>query len=346
MKIRIIAFSKRGCDLANDVRKALTEHDCEIYSKTAADTTETRKVEGPSTDWTRESFEVSDAIVFIGAVGIAVRYIAPFVKSKVTDPAVVCMDDRGQFVISLLSGHIGGANALTKRIADGIGAIPVITTATDIHGKFSVDSYAVKNGLHIGNFSAAADILSRIVNDEKVGLASEIPLPENIPPELDLVGDRDAGIFISYGRSEGPFRKTLKLTPRCHILGIGCRRGTTAEKIRTFVNEVLEGADISIDSVRAVASIDMKIDEMGLLEFSKEITADPVFFPSDALASLPDIGFTSSERVKAVTGVDNVCERAAIAASKNGELVIKKTSKDGVTLALVREPVRLGPMEG
>jgi len=344
MKIRIIAFSRRGCELAQTVRKALAEHDCELYSKTSADPAGTRAVKGPVSEWTKESFASYDAVVFIGAAGIAVRYIAPFIRSKTTDPAVICIDERGTFVVPLLSGHIGGANDLAKEIAEGIDSTPVIMTATDSHGRFSVDSYAVKNGLHIGSMPAAKEVSALIVDDKKVGLVCDFEIPGRIPPELDLGGNEKTGICISYGRSKGPFKRTLKLTPRCHVLGIGCRRGTPCAKIRAFAKKVLEEEGISMKSVRAVASIDLKSNEKGLLEFAGKIKAEPVFFSSEELASLPDMGFTPSERVKKITGVDNVCERAAFAASKDGEIIVKKISKDGMTIAVVREPVRLGPM--
>jgi len=344
MNVRIIAFSRRGCELAQKVCKALDDHECGIYSKTTADATGTEKIEGRVSAWTQESFKESDAIVYIGATGIAVRYIAPFVKNKTADPAVISIDERGQFVIPLLSGHIGGSNDLARKIAGGINGTPVITTATDIHGRFSVDSYAVQNNLHIGNMTIAKEISSLIVDDKKVGLVSEVPLPEKIPSELDLNGNEDAGIFISYCTTKSPFKRTLKLTPRCHILGIGCRREIPMECIESLVEYVLGKENISIKSVRAIASIDLKRNERGLLEFSKKIKAEPVFFSSEELASLPDVGFTSSDRVKAVTGVDNVCERAAFAASKEGKIIVRKTAGDGVTLAIVREPVYLGPM--
>lgn len=344
MKIRIIAFSRRGCELAQEVCKVLDGHDCRIYSKTTADSAGTEKVEGSTSVWTEESFKESNAIIYIGAAGIAVRYIAPFLKGKTTDPAVISIDEKGQFVIPLLSGHIGGANDLAKEIANGIGGTPVITTATDIHGRFSVDSYAVKNNLHIGNMTIAKEISSLIVDDKKIGLISEVPLSKEIPPELDLNGKEGTGIFISYGTTKGPFKRTLKLTPRCHILGIGCRKGAPMESIESLVEEVLEKENISIKSISKIASIDLKRNENGLLEFSDKIKVKPIFFSSAELATLPDVGFTPSERVKAVTGVDNVCERAAFAASKDGKIIVKKTIKDGVTLAIVREPVFLDLM--
>jgi cobalt-precorrin 5A hydrolase len=198
--------------------------------------------------------------------------------------------------------------------------------------------------MHIGNMHVAKEISSRIVNDKKVGLAADIPVSGEIPPELDLYKNRDLGIFITYSRSRGPFKKTLRLTPRCHILGIGCRTDIPVEIIERFANEVLEEENISAESVRAVASIDLKSNEAGILEFAEKIKAETVFFSSKELASLPDMGFTPSEMVKAVTGVDNVCERAAFAASKDGKIVVRKVSKNGVTLAVVREPAYLDLM--
>ena len=262
------------------------------------------------------------------------------------DPAIISMDDGGQFVISLLSGHIGGANDLAKEIAEKIGAVPVITTATDVHGKFAVDTFAAKQDMHIWSIRLAKEVSSLIVNGGRVGLVSDVPVTGSIPPELDLDGKEELGIFVSYSGSEGPFARTLKLTPRCHILGIGCRRGTSAWNIETLMNEVLSRENISVKSVRGIASIDLKSDEEGLLEFSKRMRIDPVFFTANELASLPDMGFTPSELVMSVTGVDNVCERAAFAAARNGDIIVRKTSREGVTLAVVREPFSLDFTEG
>jgi cobalt-precorrin 5A hydrolase len=338
VKIGIICFSASGCGLSCRIADVLRDHDCSIYSKTTAQVTGTTEIKGSAGKWTETAFREYDAIIYIGAVGIAVRYIAPFIKNKATDPAVVVLDERGTFAISLLSGHIGGCNDLTKQIAEGIGAIPVITTATDINGKLSIDSYAVKHNMHIGNMSAAKDVSARIVDGKTVAVSSEVRIDGGLPPELVASDSGDLGIYISYGTSEGPFRKNLKLIPRCHILGIGCRKGVSKDNIESIVKKVLADNDISMRSVRSVASIDLKNNEKGLLEFSEGHGIVPLFFSAEHLSSLPDKGYTASERVLAVTGVDNVCERAAVAASTGGEIVIKKTCSDGVTVAVVREP--------
>ena len=346
MKIRMIAFSRRGCELSLRLRDALSDHDCEIFSKTVADVEGIEKVKWSTSAWTEESFRVADAVIFISATGIAVRYIAPYLKSKAVDPAIVCMDDQGKYAIPLLSGHIGGANDLARTIAERTGALPVITTATDTLGKFAVDSFAVKNNLYIACMPAVKEISARIVDDKKVGLVIDVPYSKEVPPELDLSENHDLGIFISYSRSKGPYKRTLKLIPKCHILGIGCRRDTPRDAIEAAVDEIMKKENISLKSVKKVASIDLKKEEEGLLAYAKLIRAEPVFFSAEELAALPDIGFTPSERVKELVGVDNVCERAAFAASKDGEIVIKKFAKDGVTVALVREPLDLDLKRG
>jgi len=346
MKIRVISFSAAGSELGKKLGDLLGDHECRLFSKTSYDTSGTENVTVSASEWTKESFDEADAIIFIGATGIAVRYIAPFVKHKTTDPAIISIDEKGQFVIPLLSGHIGGANDLAREIAAKINAIPVITTATDIHGKFSVDSFAEKHCMHIGSLQLAKDVSSALIHGGRVGLVSEFPIEGSIPQELDLNGNEDLGIFVSYGRSAGPFARTLKLTPACHVLGIGCRKGIPAGNIEALVKAVLEKEDISLKSVRAVASIDLKRNERGLLVFMKRIGIEPTFFSPDELSSLPDMDFTPSERVLTVTGVDNVCERSAYAASRNGEIIVRKTAKNGVTLAVVREPFTLDFTEG
>ena len=341
MKIRMIAFSRRGCELGLRLGKLMTDHECQVFSKTNADVPGVERVVWSTATWTEDSFKVCDALIFIGATGIAVRYIAPYLKNKAVDPAIICMDEKGTFAIPLLSGHIGGANDLAREISALIGSVPVITTATDLHGKFAVDTFAVKNNLYIACMPAVKDVSARIVDDKTVGFMADVPFSSEVPPELELSVKPDIGIFVSYSRSKGPYKRTLKLIPKCHILGIGCIKGTCRDTIESFVDEVMKKANISLKSVTTVASIDLKKDEPGLLDYAKLIKAKTVFFSADTLASLPNMGFTPSERVKEITGVDNVCERAAFAASKKGEIVIRKVSKDGVSVALVREPVFL-----
>lgn len=339
MKVEIICFTTRGCELARRISKVLDDCECGLYSKTGSDTKGLDHVPGLLRDWTGAAFRASDAIVFVGAVGIAVRSVAPFIRNKAVDPAVVSVDEMGLFAISLLSGHIGGCNHLTRRIAEGIGATPVITTATDMNGKFSVDSFAAERNMHISSLHVAKDVSSRILAGGFVGISSEFPVEGGIPPELTPADSGDLGISISKRREHSPFDRTLRLIPRCHVLGVGCRRGTPVQGIEALIQDVLTEEDVSPRSVRAVASIDLKKDERGLLELCEKHRIPSVFFTPDELNALPDIGYSGSDFVRSATGVDCVCERAAIAASGGGALIRRKTGRNGVTVAMVREDV-------
>lgn len=262
----------------------------------------------PVMQWAREHFDQADALLFIGACGIAVRAIAPLCKSKTTDPAVVVMDEAGRFVIPLLSGHIGGANELAADIAARIGATPVVTTATDGRGIPAIDTWAVHNDCAIENPSAIQPVSSALLAGQAVG------------------------VMISERTLTPPYPVTLTLRPRTLVIGVGCKRGTSAEYIETCVTQFLRDNGLSLLSVRAVASIDLKADEPGLTAFCAKYRFPLLTYAAEALMALPGV-FSCSEFVLRTTGVDCVCERAAVMASGQG-LLIGKTRFEGVTLAL------------
>jgi len=332
----IVGFTRSGCELGIKISDMMEKNKCRVYRKMSSDVAGTEEIIGSMDDWVEEAFKKCDSLIFIGATGIAVRYIAPHLKSKTTDPAVICIDEKGRFVIPLVSGHIGGANDLAIKISKSIGSTPVITTATDINGKFSVDSYAVKHEMEIDNVIMVKSVSSNILAGNLVGISSEFPLT-NIPPELTSSDKGDVGIFISCGTKKGPFSETLKLIPRCHIIGIGCKKGVSEEKIEKFVMDTLEKNCISRKSLRAIASIDLKKEEKGLLEFGKKNNLPCIFFTSDELSALPDKDYSESEFVRSITGVDNVCERSAVAASNDGRIILKKTISDGITMSVVQD---------
>ncbi|MBQ3282086.1 MAG: cobalt-precorrin 5A hydrolase [Eubacterium sp.] len=277
---------------------------------------------------TGDLFRESDALIFIGAAGIAVRSIAPHVVSKVSDPAVLVIDDRGRFVISLLSGHIGGANGLARSIAGLIGAEPVITTATDGAGKFSCDAWAVTHDCAISSMAAAKDVSAAILTGD-IPVAAEYPLPEELPSGLRRAEEGELGIYIGIHKND-PFDTTLRLIPRTVTLGIGCRKDISLESVMAAVRSVLDEANIELRAVGRIASIVNKKDEKGLLEAARVIGAETVFFTADELNAVPG-EFEESEFVRKTVGTGNVCERAAVLAG--GELIIKKTAVNGVTVA-------------
>jgi len=336
LKVRIIAFSTKGCATAKRVAGALEGEEVTLFSKTSADNLGLIPVDTTMREWTRESFAEADAIVFVGAVGIAVREIAPFVKSKSVDPAVISLDELARFTIPLLSGHIGGANELALRVAGSIGSTPVVTTATDINGKIAIDAFAVTHDLSILNLKTAKDVASRILAGDPVGLVSEFPVEGDVPPELSAGPDAPTIVLVS-DKERKPAKGTLVLIPRYRTVGIGCRRGTPQEAIEEVVSKALSEAGIHYDTVRAFASIDLKKDEEGLLAFAAAHRTPITFYTSEELNALPG-EFSKSDFVRSVTSVDCVCERSAVMVSRGGALIVRKTAANGVTVAVAEEP--------
>jgi cobalt-precorrin 5A hydrolase len=339
MRIRIIGFTKGGCSLAMKLMAALKARGetCAAYAKTSADGYGAERVEGSLDDWTKEAFLVSEAIVFIGAASIAVRSIAPHVQSKTKDPAVVVVDELSKYAIPILSGHLGRANKLAGEISRIIGSMPVITTASDINGSFSVDLFALEHGLVMSSMSIAKEVSARILDGKEVGLVSDYPIVGAIPQGLRLSHDLDVGICITSRRGKALFAKTLRLTPRNIVIGIGCKKGTPVQVIERKVFEVLKADGLTPEGMSKVASIDLKAGEPGLLAFCEKYQLETRFFNRAELESVPDVGFSYSEFVSAVTGVGNVCERSALAASVNGRLVHGKEASEGITVALAME---------
>ena len=285
---------------------------------------------------TEKLFHEVEALIFIGGCGIAVRAIAPHIVSKTSDPAVIVLDEQGKHVISLLSGHIGGANDLARRIAGFTGGEAVVTTATDVNGRFSVDSWAARNGCVIDSMENAKEYAAAILKRD-LPLASDFEICGNLPGGVFAGNEGACGVTVSVKTDADPYETTLRLIPRILHIGVGCRRGTPMEKIRTSVLKVLDESGIYMKAIACVSSIDVKQDEAGLLEFCKAWKLPVCFYSADELLAAEG-DFSASEFVKSTVGVDNVCERAAmLSAGKNAKLIVKKTCLDGVTVAIAQE---------
>ena len=332
MKIALFAYSRQGCKTARRVLEFFKDSEVQAYTMERFLEPGFVPIPRPPQSFYGKLFDWADALIFIGSCGIAVREIAPHVKSKLTDPAVIAVDELGGFVVPLLSGHIGGGNALALRLADFLGATPVITTATDINRKFSVDAWAARHGLYITNLQTAKHISARIL-ETPVPICSEYPIVTPLPSGTLEGSSGDIGICISHRKRE-PFLETLLLVPPVLHLGIGCRRGIPCQTIEDAVNLVCRENGIHPKAIRQVASIDLKADEAGLLEFCEKRGLPAAFYSAQELKSLPG-EFTPSERVLRVTGVDNVCERAAMMGAET--LLVRKTAMNGVTVAIAQE---------
>lgn len=341
MKLAIIAFTRSGSMFAKRIRDAYEQKGnacvCRCKGKDAADWG-LPVLDGALKEWVGEMFRECDSLLFIGAAGIAVRAIAPFVASKASDPAVLVMDEQGHFVISLLSGHLGGANALTREIAALVGAVPVITTATDAGGRFSVDDFARRENLYLDSLSLAKEVAADILEQRTIGLYSDFEVAGQIPPELSIQKKDGLGISISVDETYDPFSRTLHLVPRIAVLGIGCKKGTPVERIEALVEQVLLQNQLSKHAIARVASIDLKKEEPGLLAFC---AAWKLPFQTYTAAELEEVecegGFTESSFVRQITGVGNVCERSALLAAGRKKLFQRKVAQDGVTVAIALE---------
>lgn len=373
MKLAIISFTENGIKLSQTVAKSLSGSKVTLYTKCSRYTAEDLKVQ-----WVKESLQVwtaqrmaeGDALLFIGACGIAVRAIAPNLTDKLHDVPVLVMDEEGQYVIPILSGHVGGANELARELADLIDARPVITTATDVQKKFAVDLFAKRNHLEIMNKDGIAKVSAKALAGRQLTIAVRAQNIECFHPKFCEVREEDfteaenqllreasmhkhdwevCGIepplrLVPYVKnqqidivvSETPDNKNalIWLRPKRYVVGMGCRKNKDTEELLDFYMKTLEKAMVEPGEVYALASIDKKRDEPGLLAISERMRIP--FFTYTA-EELNRVGACvhSSEFVKAHVGVDNVCERAALAGCEaNGTLIYEKQAFDGMTIAI------------
>jgi len=343
VRVGMVAFTGRGLALALRIARACADGGDEVLVSGPE-----RLAEGAGVEpyeslaiWAERSFATCDALVFVGACGIAVRAIAPHVRDKSSDPAVVCVDEAGSVAVPLLSGHVGGANALARRVAAIAGGHSAVSTATDVNGVFAVDVWAAAQGLALLDRDVAREVSAALLEGEEVGFVSDVPVAGVLPAGLVGLGsDRcpRLGILVSCHADRMPFARTLHLVPKTVTVGVGCKRGTDAASIADLVDACLSEARVAPQAVRALASIDLKADEAGLRALASERDWDLRFYTADELAAVPG-SFSSSEFVQKTVGVDNVCERAACA--EGGSLLMARCASGGVTVALSMAQGRL-----
>lgn len=336
MKIAVFAYSRQGCETAKRVRAHFSEEECTLYTMERFEMPDFLPICRPATPFYGKIFNSVDAMVFVGSCGIAVREIAAFVRDKRTDPAVLSLDERATFVIPLLSGHIGGANEMALSLASFLGATAVVTTATDVNGKFSVDAWAARQGYAIGNM-ATAKAVSAAILERDVPICTPLPVTTAYPAGTVAGDSGDIGIYVGWEKKK-PFEKTLHIIPKVLHLGIGCRKGTEKETIDGAVSSVFRENGLDLRAVKCVASIDLKAKEAGILEFCEEEKLPVSFYTAQELLAVEG-EFTPSEFVKSITGVDNVCERSALLGAD--QLIVRKTAINGVTVAVAAENVEV-----
>ena len=325
MIVYIISFTENGDSLNDKIQNIFK--DCEVrafFRKTKRENL---------TVWTKKAFTNANAIIFIGAAGIAVRAIAPYIKSKDKDPAVIVCDELQRYVIPILSGHIGGANAIALKISESISAKAVITTATDINDIWAVDSWAVKRNFKIYNTENIKYISSALLRGEKVGLFSDVKINEVFPENVVFEkNDVDCGIVISPYIKKF-YKHTLNLIPKCLSIGVGSRKNADKNSLVNLCEQIFKEYNINKYAVSKVATINLKKNETSVLKLCEYFGVKLICFTSEELNEIRG-EFSKSEFVKSITGTDNICERCAVLASGFGRKIIDKTVGDGVTLSI------------
>ena len=348
IQIHILYFTQAGAALAAKLKRELTPEASVTY----------KSGKGCCKEWTAEHFRKGNVLVYIGACGIAVRAIAPHIGSKDTDPAVIVIDEKGENVIPILAGHLGGANEWAQKIARLTEGQPVLTTATDVNGIFAVDLFAKDNQLLISDLKKAGRFTASLLEEREASViipskyADVIRYEDGIPAELkvyDLSDEQleslqgtNAALITPEAESSDKANTPLRLIPRCVILGIGCRKGKSYEELRDYVEEALQELGLCREAVCAIASIDVKKEELGLISLAADFGVPLLTFSAEELekAELENWTFAESDRVREHVGTGNVCERAAVSAGA-GKILRGKTAKNGMTICVGMKPVEL-----
>ena len=344
MKLSVISFTENGKQLSESIVKLLEkELEIKLYTKCEAgikddiysDILFLKKSVG---DWAKERMQEQNALLFIGACGIAVRAVAPHLTDKLHDAPVLVMDEKGKYVIPILSGHMGGANDLSNHIAEKTGAEAVITTATDLNKKFAVDLFAKRNRLYIANKDGIVKVSSKVLAGKEITMSIEAG--------HEIIGGESGIRFVPYPpmgvvdvvvtSKDDMFDTSLLLKPREYVIGIGCKKGKKANEIDDFILKLINEMGISIMQIFALSSISQKRDEQGIVEWCRKEGIPFFTYTAEDLREVNGT-FTKSMFVKNQVGVDNVCERAAVkACGEDGKLILPKVAENGMTIAVAK----------
>jgi len=351
--VAIFAITRKGVETAAKIRNILNKKEvsCRIFAPQKYAQKGVVPLDKKLGELISDVFGEVDGIVAVMATGIIVRTVAPLLKSKMSDPAVVCVDTSGRFAISLVSGHYGEANELAKLIADGLGAVPVITTASEILGKQSVDELARTLHCKILNPESLVAVNSALVNEEELVLVLsgnvkipmdkivdyEVRTAENIEQAVEIVNGFDAGVIIANEETVWNGLKPVTiLKPKKIAVGIGSRKNVTEEDVVETLKWALKKVNIPLERVDRLATVEIKKESPSMLNAAKTLGLNLQFISIDVLRSLRHEELSpDSELVKQKIGVGGVCERAAlITAGKKAKLILKKTKAKGVTVAV------------
>jgi len=340
--IRVVALTPRGASLAREISRGLPGARCWLARAQAGEDPEVQTFDRVATVF-EEAFRRGENLVAVMAAGIVVRSIAPHLKGKARDPAVVVVDEAGKFAISLLSGHQGGANRLARQVAQIIKGTPVITTASDLQGLPALDLAALRAGLAIENPAALSQVQMELLSGESLrlvdpdGFLAELAeeYPERIISEADLdtalAGDRP-GVYVGFRERAWP-QAWLVLRPQNLVAGVGCHPGVSADEILRFLQDSFRKERLSLSSLKALASIEARKEEPGLIDAAARLGVVFLWFTKEELQSVPVPN--PSPQVIRLVGVVSVAEAADLKAGGR-DLVLTKRKRGNLTLAVAR----------
>lgn len=313
MKVAIFSFTDKG-GLASELIKAELEKETLNDEVCIATCYKEKDVVG-------QCFNECEVLIFVCACGIAVRLIAPYVCDKLSDPAVLVCDEKLQFIIPVLSGHVGGANEMSRVLSGIFKSTPVITTATDVNGTIAFDELAVKNDFLVVNRDNIKKVSSGLLKGETVNVAisDDVVITTN---EKDI-DDEVLGLLF-----------------KPVVIGMGCRKGKSFQELEEFFLDTVGMLGVEISHIAGIASIDVKADEPGLIRLSKEYEIPFYTFSAEELNAVEG-EFEESEFVMEQVGTSDVSARAAKALGKRGEFILKKEKRDGMTISVFEKYRRL-----
>lgn len=326
MKIAIISVTKNGDSNSLVLKEKLQQfsENIKIYFKSEVKTLGLNNV-------CKEAMTSYEAVIFISSTGIAVRGIAPFIKSKDKDPAVVVVDNSSKYAISLLSGHLGGANKLTTLVSEILGAEAIITTATDNLNIKAPDLFAKENNLIIDSLKDCKDIAALLVEGKKVGFYDEdnkLDIPKGY---IDCLEGVDGTMYVTNKLNLNTSKKTLKLIRKNIVLGIGCRKDYDEDTMEKTVFEVLEKYNLDIRSVKVIGTVEIKAEEKAILRLQKKLSCDLNIFSIDDIRKV-EHKYEGSDFVRKTIGVGSVCEPSV--ELSGAEILIDKLKLNGMTLCI------------
>lgn len=358
MKIALIAITKHGVGHALKLKGALPEAELWISEKQKGEGQAGAQYFGTIKELTQQLWDKVEGLVYVVSLGAVIRTIAPFLKTKDTDPAVVVVDDACKYAISVLSGHVGGANELTEKLANILGAQAVVTTASDVRATIAVDILGRELGWQLEGKENVTPVSAAVVNEKPVAFVQECgdthwwtrpsPVPKNIRlfktlPEAIAAGPFDAYLVVSDRASSAlktqlgaEWSKTVVYRPKSLFLGMGCDYGSSLEELDELLKHTLEESGLSEKSIAGIATIDIKADEACLNGLAEKLGLKLQLFTKEELNDKKTKSMPNPLVMK-YTGAVGVCEPSAMLSAGVGDLLVMKHKSQKATLAIARK---------